>query len=339
MTIQFRNLFTLEVAHGYYRAGCQDFEFLLPADTVRQFQNGKLLARVRAGKLYVLFEANEAHAPLASIAGAKLRIGLKLRNPCFSNFTRLDFDVGTAKVLYCNRAVPGALDAPVAVALVGPVFGHTLSKPDRPVTVTVKEASGHALAAQTITADNDRRRVAFDLTGQPPASYAIEERYPAETTTTGIYLDPELRQAGVFGVVEIRVLNGFYTNAPAFQVPFAAREETLKYYVVARNYSEAEFTQLSVTDAGFTEDVRPQVAFTKVAAAEFTASELPSALLKPGPDRLVLFKSQTAVARQETARKKIQLNKNGEVLIAHLPQPGVAQARADLIVHIAKPKP
>ena len=77
--------------------------------------------------------------------------------------------------------------------------------------------------------------------------------------------------------------------------------------------------QLSVTDGGFTEEGRAEITFTKVTAGSFTASDISPDLLTDSSSKVVLFKSQAGVARSDQARKKIQLKKNGEVLIAHCP--------------------
>jgi hypothetical protein len=149
--------------------------------------------------------------------------------------------------------------------------------------------------------------------------------------------DPELARQGVFGVVEARIDAGLYSEPAAFEIAFDAREETLRYYLVVRRYSAAELEQLSVSDAGFTEEARPEVRFTKVPAAAFTAAEIPPALLGGSDATVVLFRSQAPVARRQRGRRKIQLSRNGEVLIEHLPQPGAERATADLIVHLSKP--
>jgi hypothetical protein len=60
-------------------------------------------------------------------------------------------------------------------------------------------------------------------------------------------------------------------------------------------------------------------------------------MLGGGNIRVVLFKSQAVVARREKARKKIQLKKNGDILIAHLPQPSGDRANGNVIVRISKP--
>ena len=150
-------------------------------------------------------------------------------------------------------------------------------------------------------------------------------------------LDLELAREGVFGVVEIRIDASFYTNPPAFEIAFAAREETLRYYLVVKRYSTAEISQLTVSDAGFTEEGRAEIRFTRVPAAEIASAEIPPTLLGDAEATVVLFRSQAPVARQSRGRRKIQLSRNGEVLIEHLPQPGAERATADLIVHLSKP--
>ena len=42
------------------------------------------------------------------------------------------------------------------------------------------------------------------------------------------------------------------------------------------------------------------------------------------------------MARREKARKRIQLARNTDVIVAQLPQPGPAAATADLVIHLSK---
>lgn len=148
--------------------------------------------------------------------------------------------------------------------------------------------------------------------------------------------DAELLFAGLFGVVEIEVGAGFYAAAPEFEIAFEARAETLKYYVVARNFPPAEFDDLGVRDAGFTTDARPQIQFDRVAASAFGADDLPAALLGGTDARIALFRSQAPVARRAKARRRIQLARNTEVIVSQLPQPGAAAPTADLVIHLSK---
>ena len=148
--------------------------------------------------------------------------------------------------------------------------------------------------------------------------------------------DAELLREGLFGLVEIAVDPGFYGAPPAFAIAFAARAETLKYYVVARNYPLAEFNQLGVSDAGFATEARPQINFDRVAPSAFTAEDLPATLLGDVGARIALFRSQAPVVRREKARKRIQLARNTEVIIPQLPQPGAAAPAANLVIHLSK---
>jgi hypothetical protein len=337
MMTQFRTLFTIAISHTYYSVGCGDFDFLFPADTVKRLQDKKMIARVREGKLYVLFEANETGTPLVSAPGTNLRIGLKLLNPSFTNFTDLGFDFNVTPPLYRNRSDPTALDEAEEIALRGQVFSHMLTGAARPVTVTLKGAAGLVLQTETVTTANNRSAVSYDLSGHDAGVYSVEEAYPGETKAITYYFDPELQRLGVFGILEIKVDGSFYTTAPALGISFQAGKEILKYYIVAKNYTQAEFNQLSVEDEGFMENGQPQVNFDKVGSGAFGASDLSPALLGGSDVRVVLFKSQAAVARRERARKKIQLKKNGEILITHLPQPGGDKADGNMIVRISKP--
>jgi hypothetical protein len=141
----------------------------------------------------------------------------------------------------------------------------------------------------------------------------------------------------VAAVVEITVDAGFYGDPPALQLAFQAREEVLSYYVVAAGYTNSEFAGLSVTDAGFAAEARPEIEFDAIAQESFGGTELPPALLAPGGERVVLFRSQAPLARRERGRGRIQLTRLEDVLMANLPQPGVERAKADLIIHLSKP--
>ncbi|HEY6865463.1 MAG TPA: hypothetical protein VI319_16335 [Burkholderiales bacterium] len=158
----------------------------------------------------------------------------------------------------------------------------------------------------------------------------------------GLLLDPahpddaELLREGLLCLVEITLGAGFYAAPPAFAVPFAARAETLKYYVVARNYTAGEFAQIDVSDTGFGADARPQIHFDRVASSAFGAAEIPATQLGAPDARVALFRSQQPVARRSKARTRIQLARNNDVIVAQLPQPGAAAATADLVVHLSK---
>lgn len=337
MITQFKIVFTLGMSHPYYMERCEDFDFVLPADAARALGSAKLIAKVRAGTLVFLAETDEGGDPLISAAGKRLRIGFKLLNPFFNYFTDLSSDFNSKVPLFRNGASPGAIDPPQQAGWVSRLFSHPLSSPDRPVAVTLKNAEGQILQTETITGANSRSVVSYNLSGQAPGFYTIEESYPGSNVSVPVYFDPELQREGVFGVADIQIDGGFYITPPDLRVAFQPREETLKYYVVARNYSDADVDQLTVSDAGFSEEGRPEILFSKVAPSGFTADEIAPGFLGDSQAKVVLFKSQGTVPRQAKARKSIQLRKNGDLLIAHLPQPGSSKVNADLIIPISKP--
>jgi hypothetical protein len=340
VTMQFRLLFTVSISHNYYSQGCKDFSFIIPADSTQLLKNGKLLAKIHEGKLHVLFAADETKKPLVLLTGKTLRIGLKLLNPFFSNFTDLGFDFNLSRTLYRNSTTPDALDAAKAITFVGNLFSYALKQITRPITVNLKDRNGQVL--QTDMIENDRSTVSYDFqrANRSVGLYPIEE-FGSGNIETNYYFDPELQQEDVFGTIEITIANSFYTTPPEFAIAFTAKQETLKYYVVVNNYPDSEFDTLSVFDGG--EEGRSQINFTKFLPAAFTKDDISPSLLGNGDAKIALFKSQTAVTRQEKARKNIQLQKqkNGgvEELIKHLPQPGADKANADQIVQLVKPQP
>ena len=332
MITTFHTLCTVAVSHGYYSDICRDFDFIVPADSAALLRNGKLIARVRDGTLHLLYEADDEGAALIPMAGTTLRFGMKLLNLLFSNFS----DSAVATPLYRNSAIAGTLDLAQVVVMTGRFVCHTIAKSIRPVTVTISNGDGHLIKTATITAANDRSAVSFDLAGHSAGEYSVVEKYPDETVTASYYSDPELQRAGISGVVEIKIAGDFYASPPAFIICFNAKQETLKYYVVAGNYTAAEFDHLSVSDTGYVDEGRPRIDFTRVPSASFASDDIPSGMIAKEGERIVLFKSQTLVARRETARKKIQLSKNGDVLIRNLPQAGADKVSGDFFIHISK---
>jgi hypothetical protein len=338
MSFRFRNLLTLSVTHGYYDGACGDLGFVLPADTVRLLNGARMLARHREGALHLLFEAQDGGTPLVSAAGQRLRIGLRLLNPQFANITA-GVSNSPRVMLYRNDPSPLQLTG-TPVSLVGPKFTHVMTDTVRPVQVTLHSLEP-GLSRDAVEIEDAQPTVKFDLTGEPPVYFLVDEYYPSDDVTheSAYYLDPELQQEGVVGIVEILLDPAFYSAPPAFTVGHEARQETLKYYLVAENHTPAEAGLLSVVDAGFTEDNRPQISFTRVASGDFTQDDLPAGLLGGSSAQVVLFKSQALVPRQQKARRKLQLvrTSTGDVLIEHLPQPGADRPHADLIIHVSKP--
>lgn len=338
MITRFLVLCTLDVTHVYYGGSCRDFTFVIPPDVGALVRRGRLLPRTLDGKLYVLFEADENDAPRTPLPGAVMRIGLCLNNTSFSNFTALAFSPGSAVAIYGNGAGNAQLGAPTTAVLSGNLLTVPLSQGDRPVTVTASPTGGAAPPPIEVTTAADRDSVSFDLTGFAPGLYTVVEAYPGSVEhSRAFYVDPELAREPLFGVVEITIAAGFYAAAPAFSVAFDARAETLKYYVVARGYTDAEFAQIDVSQ--LSANGPPEITFTKKLPAAFTPSDLPASLVAPGGAKLALFQSTAPVKRKAGGYTRVQLRRQNDVIISNLPQVAPDRPNADLIVHLSKPKP
>lgn len=341
MIIHFLQLFTVQIQHEYYDGLCRDFEFIVPRKTAQLLGKGRLLTREVDGILHLLYEAGEVEPsptpvlyPIAPITGETLRIGLKLTNPHFTNFSDVDPDFLSWLHVYRNSGDPATLSDPERAILTGPLFTHSLVDA-RPVTVTLRDASNAAIETKVIT-DAGQTTVTYDLRGKPEGRYFVEESYAPDSRSVPYYMDGELLRMGAAMVIEIEVDESFYSGIYDFIITFEAKNEPLRYYVIATNHSPDDALLLSVSDVGFTSEPRPRVVFAEQPTA-FAGEEISYSLLPDGGYPLILFRSSEPIPRRARARKGIQLSRDGETVISDLPQPGPDNAGSHVIVHISKP--
>lgn len=332
MSIHFRSLLEVEVEHGYYRGLCADIDFVVPGSE-QALSAGKLLTRVRDGRLRVLFEADDAGNPLRDIHGTTLLIGLRVVNPYFANFTAAPV-ASAGVVLYGNRADPRALDPALAAGFIAPRQHISPAQGARPLTLRW-QYQGASLVEQTLLAGQDE--ALFETRDWPVGRYLLSETAAGAAQESHWLQSPALAGEPLWGVLALTVDRSFYANSPIFRVVLQARSEQLKYYVVARNFGSTEFGQLQLADAGAGEQERDVLNFDRVLPAAFTADDLPPSALGDADARIVLFQSQQPVARRAGGYRKLQLRRNAEVLVQHLPQAGSDRAQARFIVHLAKP--
>ncbi len=330
MNTRLERLCTLRVTHTYYGGTCPDFAFTIPPDTARALSAARLFAKTVDGQLVVAFEMNAAETgPRVPAPGTVLRFGLKLLNPDFAHFTVLPAaPTGTTGILlaYQNRPDPASLDAPLPLVCTPAVFSFPIHGSARPVTVTA--VRGDAVL-WTDEVKDARDMATFDLRRASPGRFEVRETSDGVTQGTTCYLDPDAMAEGRFAVVEIEVASSFYATPPAFQAHFDAKDETLRYFVVANNYSDADLNQLSI---------QGDVAFTKVVSPSAPDDQPPPAARTSPGAGIVLFRSNAPVRRTATGGRKLQLLRNGEAIFPYLPLPGAANATADLVVHLSKTK-
>lgn len=337
MSNTFGILFSVEISHSYYTEACRDLDFIISPEDSLKARNARIIFRLNKGILYALTEKLSNGSPLSNAHGLKFRFGLSLNNPNFIHFTRIEFPAGSIP-LYSNLADATQLDAGKAVYPAGPLFSHSLSRPNRPVTVSLKDTHLNDIFSKVISDPAESDVIPVDLRDYETGIYLLTEKYASQTREFSYCLDPALISSNLFGMVELKVDQNFYIGVhPKFKVVFDTKEEILKYYVVGKKYSSTDLNSIVVADAGFAEESRPQILFTRVNQNNFTANDIPPSLLTDANSKVVLFKSQGTVKRMEKPRKKIQLTKNNDVIIRHLPQPSPEQPHSDMIIQISKP--
>lgn len=335
MISYFFSLFSIQVYHPYYDGICRDFDFVVPPETMQLLNRGRIIVKEADNRLHCLYEWAEDEAmdiaPLSTLTSGIVRVGLKLNNPYFLNFTDVEPDFLTALHIY-RAAAPSTLADPVKATPVSPMFSHELDE-TRPLTVTLSDPSGAVVHTEVIT-DPDRKTVSYDLRNRPGGMYTVQESLPGRQPVR-YYLDETFRQQGVNLVVEIPV-NGIFYVPSSYQIAFQVKNERLRYYVATRFYSLDDINLLEATDVGYGDDTRPQVVFEKVPEGELTEMEPVYAQSHLPGDAVVLFRSTGEVPRQARPRKGLQLSSDGEVLITNLPHPGPDNAGSHIITRIVK---
>lgn len=333
MKIRFSPLANIAITHGYYSNGYRDITLHPTPQTQALLRAGRTLFRLIDGQLHLMYEVESGNIPISSLADQTLYFDLHPTHPGFANFTAPTFTNPNLTPLYTNRTTPATLDAPQGVILAGGFHIHLPSLSTRPLTLRLKDQAAHLLDTRVITDAASR----YDLRHLPSGLYQLEEDDGVSAPHMHAWLiDPDIRDSDAWAVLALRIHAGFYNHAPHFTLALTAREERLRYYIVARNWSESDFNQLQIEDAGFAADGRAQIAFSRI-PPPFPNHFIHASLLGDGSAQIVVFQSQTNVVRSERGLKKLNLRRGSTVLIEHLPMPSPERAQAELIIHLSKP--
>lgn len=339
MKISFAPLATVTPVHPYYAEKCEDIDFFATPATTRLLQVGRMLARMQEGSLILLYEADLPNVPVSSLIGETLVFGMTIRNPYFENFTKPVLANPALTPLYANGALATKLDAAKGMQIVTGLHTYIPTNATRPATLTLKTATGQTVSTRTLGVGETSS--SYDFRALPAGRYLVSEAYEGGGSGEQILiLDSSLYAGNIFGVLTIKIDASFYLTPPVFELKLEAREETLRYYIVASNFQPGELnnlkTQLGVVDAGNNAQGGGAIAFTKK-LAPFPAGELQDTLLAQSNPLVAIFESNTVIPRRERGFQKLHLNRNATTLINHLPLPRPENARADLIVHLSKP--
>lgn len=336
MSVSFRPLLHLAIRHQYYAGACSDLTLIIPPDAASLLYRSRHRLQGEPGAWSLRFESGSSGGPVRSLAGESLVLGLRLLNRQFENFTDPAGIAAGETPVYIHGEPAGAFLPPVGARFVMAGEPYRPRLTSRPLTLRLEDLGGTVLDSEVVPAD--REASSPELFVRPDGVYRILEIAEAGAPVESLQILSEpLRRACPWGLVVLKVDEAFYATAPKFTLEFQSLREPLKYYIVASNYSQVEFDQLSIADNGFLDEGRSRVQFEQVPVTEWTGAELSPELLAPGGGRLTLFRSTEPVMRRERGLRRIQLNRNGEVLVENLPQPGSDRPQMPLIVSLSKP--
>ncbi|WP_421863087.1 hypothetical protein [Motiliproteus sp.] len=332
--MSFDRLLDLNLTHDYYQGTCPDLRIEPSPETSRWLSAAAIKVQSSPGSLTLHFQKDDQGNPLRSLDGQRLLLAIVVVNPVFSVFTNLA-GADNSQPLYRNSPDPLSLAPPRAYQQVPGRFTYPVQLDDRPTTIRLTDHRNRPIEQHSLGAENPSTELSLLLDKYGPGFYRIKESIASDSTETDIANLPWLPPYTI-ALVELTITPIFYTQAPSFNIHYGARNDTLNYYVVAQNYSDTEFDHLQLADAGFAEQSRAEISFTRVESNNFTEAHTDAALLHGGGSKVVLFHSQTDVSRRQHGPKKLQLRLGGEVLIASLPTPGRNSVTADFFINVAK---
>ena len=343
MNIDFAPLLTLAVSHGFFGVAPQPLmRFLVPPATQSLLAGAQVRSRVHQGAWWLLAEQLADEALGEALIGQRLTLGLRPIDEALTRYTApvLPPAPGSRRVpLWTNAGQPNAFDAPVGVLLCGRRPRMRPLSPQRPLRWRITDPQGALLCAGRLGLGDDDPVPPIDL---PDGRLDLQERDDANVllATQPLLVEPTLAAESPWGLVQLRIDASFSLAPVHFQIALAARQDLLRYYVIAKGYGQSE------TDSLIVEDITPglppggQIGFARLdswPADVPNDPRLPRPLVDPGDGaRVILFEAQGPATRGARPLHRLQLRSDTRVLVERLPQPGAARSDAQFIVHLTQ---
>jgi len=343
--MKYAPLFSLEIVHDYYAdRRCSDFAIEPTLETERLLGNCRCVLKSLPNGLRILTQVQaDTGAPfIPPMEGATFGFHLRLENPNFVLFT--DFsEIGLAAApLYTNNA--GSTELKLVSRETSESERFVVQKPAKKEAFILsgRPLPGTPLASFRVegvgaptkpAAYDEASRVVSVNSASAKAGAAFTVNYPTA---------PQLKP-GVFADVEIKYASSMTGGANQFQIAFKAKKVRWKYYVVT-NKTETR------TNTPAIEDKEKAIIFDATGRTDLTESpDLTDKVAREIAERYPAmqafrFLSNDLVPCQETARKSIQFQINGDKVLDALPNPALQNyvvdvrdsKKEDSLYHIVK---
>ena len=336
MMIRYQSLLTLQIAHSFFNGVVDDVDWLTSTRAKQIAAKSSALIKTNNGQLLIVNERDSNGLNIKPLNSASFFIGAHWRREELASVTAASSNPRQVP-LFRNIDNANALSPAQMVYLSNSRLRHAIVSVERPLTIRLIDSDGDVLNERVITAAMGLEALSFSEQPLPQGLVTVVEIKPNLTENVTHYvIDEELQGRSLSALFELRLAASMEQTPANLTASFNGVSQVLKYYVVTRNYSAQEQAELNIVDNGAVDDQRPAVTFDKILPANFSDEEFPPDLVTPEDASVVLFKSSSVQPRQSAVRHKLQLRRDGDVLIQHLPHAGLGRTTADVIVYLVK---
>ncbi|MGL4596163.1 MAG: hypothetical protein ACRCYO_01470 [Bacteroidia bacterium] len=317
MKVEFRQLFKVDFAHGFYTNGkCADFTVTPTTDTQFVLRQHQSMFRVEDACIKVVskLKADKSGPEILFRDGTVLSFGIQLNRPEVYNFTNPAELPAKGHVLlftnYSRTKTSGYLPLRVQqVRLSGPVVFHEIVT-KLAVKLILRNRNNVVLGVANYPEQSHTVEHNFSLQELPAGIYTVDETTASGTQITTYYVDADLARKPLFGILRIENSSAYpfvYDGTDAYKISFTPASGTWKYYVVVLR--TATVTQYEIQDLGSNSyGSRPgPIMFNRIAT--IPATDKMPAMLETDLKRVILFESRFPITLSEKPRPRLQLQR------------------------------
>lgn len=330
--VQYNQLFNIEVVNNFYQDGNgkKDIALTPTAETVSLMKTNTILFRDTDQSSTALYRAiDNSGTPLFSFGGFSLVYSIQLLNLNeFLNFTLLT-GYSAGKILYfTNKGTETSNNLTYSVVdLLRPaVFTYNFpqlaaSSSDRGHLQILDAQNNDVTPTQpnpnNIVPDATSLALSYplDLRNLPKGLYTFKTwttANPTPVVSQTVYIDTDLAKQGVFGIVDLHVIN--YTSFPTdrtYKMNFTRRTTQWNYYVVLKSGTTVPIDSIAIIDSAPTPQL-PYPAMTFTRQSDTVINGITAAVFTGDQSNIPFF---------ELPKKSLDINRNGNTIAEDITGP------------------